>query len=104
EEQWARYAYNETYTLFNKFLVLLAARCTKQCPFEKARPAIPLELRAKLSYSRALSFRVKKTGDMRLRNESTCIRNQVRNELKIFRQHKLAEQVKARHKPGPTSM
>ncbi|CAF1536753.1 unnamed protein product [Didymodactylos carnosus] len=69
-----------------------------------ARGAIPKELREMLSYSRALGFRAKRTGDVRLRVESTRIRNIVRSELKQFRQSQLVKQLAERHKPRGGSM
>ncbi|CAF1592447.1 unnamed protein product, partial [Didymodactylos carnosus] len=46
----------------------------------------------------------KRTGDERLRVESTRIRNVVRSELKQFRQSQLVKQLAERHKPGRDSM
>ncbi|CAF3188277.1 unnamed protein product [Rotaria socialis] len=81
EKQWSAFKMNEIYNNFTRFLSLLAARCTRTFPLKLARPAIPPELRSKLSYSRALSFKAKQTGDMKLKIESAKARNVVRREL-----------------------
>ncbi|CAF0956042.1 unnamed protein product, partial [Didymodactylos carnosus] len=104
ETRWADKKFNENYDKLNQFLVLLVERCTKYFPIEMARGAIPKELRKMLSYSRALGFRAKRTGDERLSVESTRIRNAVRSELKQFRQSQLVKQLAERHKPGRGSM
>ncbi|CAF5226075.1 unnamed protein product, partial [Rotaria magnacalcarata] len=65
EKQWSASNMNETYNNFTRFLSLLTVRCTRTFPLKLARPAIPPELRSKLSYSRALSFKAKRTGDMK---------------------------------------
>ncbi|CAF4958601.1 unnamed protein product [Rotaria magnacalcarata] len=89
---------NETYNNFTRFLSLLTARCTRTFPLKLARPAIPPELRSKLSYSRALSFKAKRTGDMKLKIESAKVRNDVRRELRLFQQNQLAKQLSDRNK------
>ncbi|CAF4548776.1 unnamed protein product, partial [Didymodactylos carnosus] len=89
---------NGTYNNFTRFLSLLAARCTRNFPLKLARPAISPELRCKLSYSRALSFRAKRTGDMKSKIASAKIRNDVRRELKLFQQNQLAKQLSDRNK------
>ncbi|CAF4651749.1 unnamed protein product, partial [Didymodactylos carnosus] len=104
ETRWADKKFNENYDKLNQFLVVLVERCTKYFPVEMARGVIPKELREMLSYSRALGFRAKRTGDERLRVESTRIRNAVRSELKQFRQSQLVKQLAERHKPGRGSM
>ncbi|CAF4343563.1 unnamed protein product [Rotaria magnacalcarata] len=98
EKQWSASNMNETYNNFTRFLSLLTARCTRTFPLKLARPAIPPELRSKLSYSRALSFKAKRTGDMKLKIESAKVRNDVRRELRLFQQNQLAKQLSDRNK------
>ncbi|CAF4527997.1 unnamed protein product, partial [Didymodactylos carnosus] len=98
EKQWSAFNMNGTYNNFTRFLSLLAARCTRNFPLKLARPAISPELRCKLSYSRALSFRAKRTGDMKSKIASAKIRNDVRRELKLFQQNQLAKQLSDRNK------
>ncbi|CAF2071079.1 unnamed protein product, partial [Rotaria magnacalcarata] len=98
EKQWYAFNMNETYNNFTRFLSLLTARCTRAFPLKLARPAIPPELRSKLSYSRALSFKAKRTGDMKLKIESAKVRNDVRRELRLFQQNQLAKQLSDRNK------
>ena len=95
--------YDETYEEFSSFLSLLAARCTSYFPLKRARPAVPPDLLALLSRSRALSFKARRKGDMILRQEAHRMRNLVRSELKRFRQGQLTKQLNERHTPGESS-
>jgi hypothetical protein len=56
-----------------------------------------------LSRSRTLSFKAKRTGDIRLREDARFLRNQARYELKKFQQDQLEKLVKERHTPGDGS-
>ncbi|CAF1327431.1 unnamed protein product, partial [Didymodactylos carnosus] len=105
EDRWSDGNYNENYNKFNEFLGLMVGRCTRYFSIQKGSGAIPADLRERLSYSlssvvQSLSFRAKRTGDIRLRAESAKIRNAVRSDLRIFRQNQLAKQLVERHKPG----
>jgi hypothetical protein len=68
-----------------------------------ARPAIPQDLQALLARSRALSFKAKRKGDVKLRQEANQLRNIARFELKRFRQDQRVKDLKDRHKPGDGS-
>ena len=103
EKQWSYNMYDETYEEFSSFLSLLAARCTSYFPLKRAPPAIPPDLLALLSRSRALSFRARCKGDTILRQDAHRLRNLARVELKRFRQEQLAKQLKDRHTTGETS-
>jgi hypothetical protein len=101
EKQWSYGMYDETYEEFSSFLSLLAARCTSYFPLKRARPAIPPDLLALLSRSRASSFKARRKGDMILRQEAHRLRHLARTVLKRFRPDQLAKQLKEKaHTPG----
>ena len=103
ENQWSLECYDETYDQFVSCLGLLAARCTSYFPRQIARPAIPQDLQVLLAQSRALSFKAKRKGDVKLRQEANQLRSIARFELKRFRQDQLMKDLKDRHKPGDGS-
>ena len=86
-----------------KFLVRLADRCKSYFPARMTRPTVPYGLMKLLARSRTLSFKAKRTGDIRLREEARFLRNQARYELKQFQQDQLEKLVKERHTPGDGS-
>ena len=103
ENEWNKDQPDVTYERFLQFLALLSAKCTKYFPRKLARPSIPPYLVKLLAQSRSLSFKAKRKGDIRLREEARQLRNVARFELKRFQQYQLAEQLKERHAPGEGS-
>ena len=59
----------------------LKYRCTGKSPSRKYRKAIPKELRQKLSYTHALSFQYKRTGDAKLKLRIKEPRKENKKEL-----------------------
>lgn len=88
---------DEYYTNFINFLDSLRVRCTTYYTLNKYRMAIPPELRAKLAYTRALSFRHKRTGDVRLHLRVKELRRANRLELLALRTDKLKIATKERN-------
>ena len=81
----------------------LKARCTVVFPLNRYRPAIPRELREKLSKTRALSFRHMRTGDCALKQTINAQRKENRQELYQIRATHLAEAIKERHSATPAA-
>ena len=84
------------YTNFISLLDSLRARCTTHFPLRKHRTAIPVELRQKLSYVRALSFQHKRTGDVALHTKIKELRRQNRAEISNLRARRLTSAIKDR--------
>ena len=91
------------YTNFISLLDSLRARCTTQYPLRKHRTAIPVELRQKLSYVRALSFQHKRTGDVALHTKIKELRRQNRVELSTIRARRLTSAIKDRLGSAPAA-
>lgn len=87
----------EYYVNFITLLDALKTRCTLYFPIKKYRIAIPKELRAKLSYVRALSLRHKRTGDTSLMTKIKELRKLNRIELAQLREKKLANDLSQRY-------
>ena len=104
EKQWSLGRYDQTYEEFIKCISLLAARCTLYFPATMTRPTLPPDVRALLARSRALSFKAKRKGDMKLRIEADQLRKLARFELKKCRQDQMAKYLKNRHMPGEGSL
>jgi hypothetical protein len=92
------------YNDYTKFLFLLSARCTTYFPVEKYRIAIPKELRARLSFVRALSFQQKRTGDVELMRQVKYLRKVVKGEIKYFMHSQLNYSLLKRHSSTPVSI
>ena len=103
ENEWKKGLYDDTYAQFLSLLNLLIGRCTTYFPLKHSRTAIPRELVDLLAQSRTLSFKAKRKGDMRLRQEATRLRNLARFELKRFQQVQLTKLLKERNVPGENS-
>ncbi len=94
---------DEYYENFISLLDSLKARCTTYFPIKKFRAAIPKELRQKLSYTRALSFRHKRTGDVALHKKIKELRKLNRIELIAIRAQKLTESINDRFSSSTSS-
>lgn len=103
DQMWEEISYDGVYEKFITFLVRLADRCKSYFPARMTRPTVPYELMKLLTRSRTLSFKAKRTGDIRLREDARFLRNQARHELKKFQQDQLEKLVKGRHTPGDGS-
>lgn len=100
DKMWKELPYNTVYEHYISFLVQLVDRCKSYFPAKKARPSVPHELMKLLAQSRALSFKARRTGDIRLREKAHLLRTQARYELKRFQQDQLAKSLQERHTPG----
>ncbi len=96
EKESQQAATEEYYSNFVTLLDLLKSRCTTHFELKNYRSAIPKELRMKLSYVRALSFRHKRTGDTALRMKIKEMRRANREELIELRTRKLECTLKER--------
>ena len=103
EQEWKKSSPDDVYEQFISFISLLASRCKVYFPRNLARPSIPHELVKLLAQSRTISFKAKRTGDIRLRQEACRLRNLARYELKLFQQIQLAKQLQERHSPNESS-
>jgi hypothetical protein len=70
---------------------------------KKYRAAIPKELRIKLSYTRALAFLHKRTGDTSLHAKIKDLRRKNRAELVELRANSLANSLKERYSSGTSA-
>ena len=104
EVRWNSEPLDETYNDYVKFLFLLSARCTTYFPLEKYRIMIPKEMRARLSFIRALSFRQKRTGDIGLLKWVKYLRSMARNEVKSFLKSQFQYSLSQRHIDSPASI
>ncbi|CAF1224570.1 unnamed protein product, partial [Rotaria magnacalcarata] len=103
QEAWTEGNLNETYKDYVSFLSLLISRCTVDFPLNKYRIALPITIRAKISKSRAISFRAKRTGDIETRRLSKSLRESVREEITLFRSNQLRQGIATRFSPAHTS-
>ena len=104
EKNWNLNDLNNVYNDYISFVSLLIARCTIFFPLDKYRIAIPQELRMYMSYTRALSFSQKRTGDLRLKNIVITRRNTAKFFLKQFLSHHLSSLLAARNTSSPLSI
>jgi len=104
EKRWFLNDLNNVYDDYVTFISLLTSRCTVFFPINKYRIAIPKELRAYMSCTRALSFRHKRTGDIVLRNVVTFRRKFAKKELKRFLSDQLASTLATRNTSSPLSV
>lgn len=91
------------YTNFVSLLDSLRARCTTLFPLRKYRSAIPVDLRQKLSYVRALSFQHKRTGDVALHTKIKELRRLNRAEISTLRAQRLTSTIKDRLGSSPNA-
>ena len=103
EEESSVASADNYYTNFINLLESLKARCTSYFPLKKYRAAIPRELRQKLSYTRALSFQHKRTGDVILHKKIKELRRSNRNELVTLRAVKLTSSMNERYSSSSSS-
>ena len=104
KKRWIQNNFNEVYNEYITFLSLLIARRTKVFPFKRCRIAIPKELRAFLSYIRALTFRQIKTRDIILKDRIYTLRKVAKKELKEFVSYQLSRTIAMRHSSTPISV
>ena len=88
-----------TYERFISFLSLRVAQCKHYFPRKFTRPSIPPELVKLLAQSRSLTFKVKRKGDVWLRQVARRLSNLARFELKRFQRKQLDKQLKERNVP-----
>ena len=104
EKHWYLNDLNNVYNDYISFTSLLIARCTIFFPLNKYRIAIPQELKMFMSYTRALSFRQKRTGDIMLKNMVITRRNTTKLFLKQFLSHRLSSLLATRNTNSPLSI
>ena len=104
QSQWNLSCMDEVYKDYVLFLSLLISRCTISFPINKYRIALPATIRALLSYSRAISFRARRTGECELRRLSNYMRAQVKKELKLFLSDQLRKSLASRYSTSHTSV
>ncbi|CAF1305368.1 unnamed protein product [Adineta ricciae] len=104
EKIWHLNEMNKVYEDYTSFLALLTARCTVMFPLDKYRIALPKNLRAYMSHTRALSFKQKRSGDTHLRNTIYHRRKAAKFELKRFLSNHLAESLAVRNTSSPRSI
>ncbi len=98
--------FSSTEDYYKNFIALLdslKSRCTTHFPIRKYRAAIPKELRLKLSYTRALSFQHKRTGDVSLHMKIKEMRRNNRIELVSIRSRKLTSAINERFSSSDSS-
>jgi len=95
---------NNVYDDSITFIYLLISRCTVLFPINKYRKALPKNLRAYMSYTRALSFKQKRTGEIDLKIIVKCRRKFAKKELKRFLSDQLASSLAARNTSSPLSL
>ncbi|CAF1525178.1 unnamed protein product [Rotaria magnacalcarata] len=103
EKSWDSKSIDDTYADYVKFLFLLSARCTVTFPLNKYRVAIPAEVRAFMSYVRALSFRQLRTKSSFLKNEVRRLRKIAKNKLSFFFSNQLSTMLRCRNTSAPIS-
>ena len=96
EDQYGISTTDEYYGNFISLLDGLKSRCTTYFPHRKYRSAIPKELRMSLSLARALSFRQKRTGDVRLKQNIKELRRVNRLALLRIRTNQLSNSLNER--------
>ena len=104
EARWVQKNFNEVYNDYVTFLSLLITRCTKFFPLKKYRIAIPQELRAFLSYIRAITFRQIKTRDIFLKETVHNLRKIAKKEIKQFISTQVSLTLNMRHTSSPFSV
>lgn len=104
KEIWNLENIDDLYNDYSKFLFLLSARCTTFFPLEKYRQAIPSELRAFLSYIRALSFRQLRTKCSLIKKEVSLLKNVAKHALKSFFSSQLSSVLLFRNTSSPASV
>lgn len=104
ENRWHMNCLNEVYDDYVSFMSLLTDRCTSLFPLNKYQIALPRELRAFMSHTRALSFKQKRNKDTDLKNTVRLRRRYAKNELKLFLLNRFTSSVTARNCPSPSSV
>ena len=84
EKNWYLNDLDGVYNDYITFISLLTSRCTVLFHLNKYRIALPQKLRIYMSYTRALSFRQKRTDDIVLQNIVKSRRKFAKNQLKLF--------------------
>lgn len=82
--QWKNPCYDNVYETYIRFLRLLEARCTTYFPMNKYRVAIPPDLRAFMSFVRALSFKSCRLNCSLLRAKVVELRKCAKSALKDY--------------------
>jgi hypothetical protein len=101
EDRWCLKDLNNVYNDYISFISLLTSRCIILFPLNKYRIALPKEIRAFMSHTRALSFRHKRTGEIELKNIVKMRRKFAKNELKHFLADQLDSSLASRNTSSP---
>ncbi|CAF0971151.1 unnamed protein product [Rotaria magnacalcarata] len=104
EARWLLNGVDDTYNDYVQFLGFLIARCSTLFPLSQYRVAIPADLRAFLSYIRALSFRRMRTKNIELKNHVNDLRKIAKLELQKFISSQLSLALGHRHTSSSISV
>ncbi|CAF4485699.1 unnamed protein product, partial [Rotaria socialis] len=104
EARWFLNDVDDTYNDYAQSLGLLIARCSILFPLSQYRVAIPADLRAFLSYIRALSFRRMRTKNIELKNHVNGLRKIAKLELQKFISSQLSLALGHRHTSSSISV
>jgi hypothetical protein len=104
EKRWHLSDLNNIYNDYISFISFLTSRCTVLFLLDKYRIALPQELRAYMSHTRALSFRQKRTGNIELKSIVIARRKCAKKELKRFLSDQLASSLATRNTSSRASV
>ncbi|CAF4502687.1 unnamed protein product [Rotaria socialis] len=104
EARWLLNDVDDTYNNYAQFLGLLIARCSILFPLSQYRVAIPADLRAFLSYIRALSFRLMRTKNIELKIHVNGLRKMAKLELQKLISSQLSLALGHRHTSSSISV
>ena len=95
---------DEVYKDYVLFLSLLIARCSVYFPLNKYRIALPKAIRTRLAYSRLLSLRARRTGDIELRRLAATLKRELKKEINLFVSNQLKQSLAMRYSSSPKSV